>query len=317
MKIVNWIILFPILFSSSAFAEKIRINEIYYDPPGLASVESDSEFIELYVVEGGFDPSGWYVLDWDNGHKKWAIPDSCPQVNNGDYIVLHLGKDTDYDSSGAYHFCMGETSSKLSNSGDPIGLRDDKDTPQDFVTYEGGTDSELTSSDFCSWPNDGKDPLSTELKVSADSGLSLQFSVGAIHESPLQISDNSQNWITAEPTCGYENVKKETVSKPSKAVRISFEPQPFILGSSDDLKINFNLSYGADITVRIYDVRGRLCISLQEEEYFSGGENNIFWDGRDEKGRESKMGIYIFYMEVKSNQGISSLKKTIVVGKRK
>jgi len=306
---LKWIFVFTLFISFSVSAGKIRINEIYYDPPGLSSTEVDSEFIELYVVEGGFDPSGWYLLDWDSDHKKWAVPDSCPQVKTGDYIVFHFGKGTNYDSSGAYHFYMGETSSKLSNSGDPIGLRDDKDVPRDFVTYEGGTDSELTGSDFCLWPNDGVKPTGTELEVPSDSGSSMQFSGDNI--------DNSRNWIIAEPTCGYKNIKKETVSKPSEVMDISSTPQPFILDGSGNLKINFSLTYGANVTLRIYDVRGRLRDSLKEEEYFSGGINSIDWDGKDEEGREVKMGIYILYMEVRSDQGISCLKKTVVVGKRK
>lgn len=291
--------------SSPVFAGKIRINEIYYDPPSLASEEVDGEFIELYVIEGGFDPSGWYVLDWDDDHKKWVIPDLCPYINSGDYIVLHLGKGADYDSSTARHFYIGETSSKLSNSGDPIGLRDDKDVPQDFVSYDGGTDSELKSSDFCLWPNDGKNPLDYGLE--ADSGFSLQFSGDDL--------DNSKNWIVAEPTCGYQNVRREIVSKPSEAASVSVTPQPFVLGNSGDLKISFTLSYGANVTIRIYDVRGRLNVSLKEEEYFAGGENYVVWNGKNGKGRESKVGIYILYMEVKSGRGVSSLKKTIVMGK--
>lgn len=301
----KWFFILIVFASSNAFAGKIRINEIYYDPPSLASEEVDSEFIELYVVEGGFDPSGWYILDWDNDHKKWTIPASCPQVNSGDYIVLHLGKGADYDSAAARHFYIGETSSKLSNSGDPVGLRDDKDVPQDFVSYEGGTDSELAGYDFCLWPNDGKEPLDGGLE--AGSGFSLQFSGDDF--------DNSKNWIVAEPTCGYQNVRREIVSKPSEAMYVSVTPQPFILGSSGDLKISFSLSYGANVTVRIYDVRGRLCISLMEEEYSQGGENDIVWNGKDGEGRESKIGIYILYIEVKSGQGVSSLKRTIVVGK--
>ncbi|MDD5772907.1 MAG: lamin tail domain-containing protein [bacterium] len=307
--ISQWIFVFALLTSASAFAGKIRINEIYYDPPGVSSTEVDSEFIELYVVEGGFDPSGWYLLDWDSDHKKWAVPDSCPQVQTGDYIVFHFGKGANYDSSGVYHFYMGEASSKLSNSGDPIGLRDDKDIPRDFVTYKGGTDSELTANDYCSWPNDGLKPLGTELEVPSDSGFSLQFSGDNI--------DNSKNWIIAEPTCGYENVKKEIVSKPSDVTDILASPQPFIIDGSGDLKINFSLTYGANVTLRIYDVRGRLRVSLKEEASFPGGVNSVDWDGKDEEGRDVKMGIYILYMEVRSEQGVSSLKKTVVVGKRK
>ncbi|MEW6086880.1 MAG: hypothetical protein AB1498_01005 [bacterium] len=307
--IFQWILVFTLIISSPVFAEKIRINEIYYDPPGLSSEEADREFIELFVVEGGFDPSGWYILDWDSGHKKWAVPDSCPKVQTGDYVVIHIGKGTDFDSSGVFHFYMNETSSKLSNSGDPVGLRDDKDIPQDFISYEGGTDSGLTGADFCLWPNDGVNPGGNELKVPADSGFSLQFSGENI--------DRSQNWISAEPTCGYENIKKEVVSKPPEIIGLSFSPNPFILGDQGYLKIDFNLSYGADVTLRIYDVRGRLCVRLKEDEYFSGGAKTVHWDGRDKDGTEVKIGIYILYMEVRNSQGINSLKKTVVVGKKR
>lgn len=308
IRISQWIFVFIVFISFPVFAGKIRINEIYYDPPGVSSTEADSEFIELYVVEGGFDPSGWYLLDWDNDHKKWAVPDSCPQVRTGDYIIFHFGEGMNYDSAGVYHFYLGETSSKLSNSGDPVGLRDEKDVPRDFVTYEGGTDSELTGSDFYSWPNDGIKPSGAELEAPSDSGLSLQFAGDNI--------DNSRDWIIAEPTRGYENIKKEILSKPSDIMDLSFTPQPFILDGSGNLKINFSLTYGADVTLRIYDVGGRLSAGLKEEEAFSGGVNSVDWDGKDKDGREVKMGIYILYMEAKSDQGVSCLKKTVVVGKR-
>lgn len=210
MKFVNrslFVVFGLILASLTAFggAKNIRINEVYYDPPGGAAEERFHEFIELYVVEGGFDPSYWYVTDWDAG-SYWEIPPSCPVVNTGEFIVIHIGPGENVDTGPVYHFYMNSSESKLSNLGEPISLHEDNDSSHDrlvdrahdFMVYNGGTDTELAlCSPWAGWPNDGVNPTDPGPSAPADQGKSVQL-IG-------EDLDNGSNWKAGPPTVGAPN----------------------------------------------------------------------------------------------------------------
>lgn len=186
-------------------AVNIRINEIYYDPAVPSADEARMEFIELYVAEGGIDPSHWYLTDWDE-NNYWEIPKLCPEVATGDFIVVHIGPGVDDIQGPVYHFYMGNSNSQLSNIGDPITLHFDDDSNHDrlqdevldFVTYEGGSDSELSlCNPWAGWPNDGTDPTDPGAEAPNDLGKSMQLFGEDL--------DNGSNWMAGPPTEGREN----------------------------------------------------------------------------------------------------------------
>jgi Zn-dependent metalloprotease len=65
-------------------------------------------------------------------------------------------------------------------------------------------------------------------------------------------------------------------------------PNPF--GEGTDLV--FDLPAPATVTLRIYDVAGRVVRTLADQVPFEGGSHVLHWDGRDQTGRESVAGVY-------------------------
>ena len=66
-------------------------------------------------------------------------------------------------------------------------------------------------------------------------------------------------------------------------------PNPFASGTA----INYALSISTRVTIRVYDVNGRLVRSLIEAT-MPAGNHSALWDGRDTDGRDLSSGIYFF-----------------------
>jgi hypothetical protein len=64
-------------------------------------------------------------------------------------------------------------------------------------------------------------------------------------------------------------------------------PNPF----RNKTAIRFDLSRPLDVTVRIYDVRGRLVLTLADGPY-RAARHALFWDGHDCRGRAVASGLY-------------------------
>jgi flagellar hook assembly protein FlgD len=67
------------------------------------------------------------------------------------------------------------------------------------------------------------------------------------------------------------------------------------------------------LTVRIYDVRGRLIKTLVGDEPSVSGE--ISWDGKDDENRTVRIGIYVVLAEA-TGDSYSQKRTTVVVAKR-
>jgi len=70
----------------------------------------------------------------------------------------------------------------------------------------------------------------------------------------------------------------------------------------------------SELTLRIYDVKGRLVRTLVEQEPRVSGE--IVWDGKSDKNRTARAGIYLVFLEAKVEQRKLMKKTTVVVAKR-
>jgi flagellar hook capping protein FlgD len=67
------------------------------------------------------------------------------------------------------------------------------------------------------------------------------------------------------------------------------QPNPFNVGTT----IPFTLTTDANVTVRVYDVTGRLVRTLAEYAPFSVGDNSVVWDGLANNGRKTGSGVYL------------------------
>ncbi len=70
-------------------------------------------------------------------------------------------------------------------------------------------------------------------------------------------------------------------------------PNPF----NDQTIIHYTLSQPSDVSLKIFDLRGRLVRVLKGGEE-TMGSHSVFWDGKDEGGRSTPSGIYIYRLDV-------------------
>jgi hypothetical protein len=102
----------------------------------------------------------------------------------------------------------------------------------------------------------------------------------------------------------------------SDKLELTIEPNPFSPdgdGFEDEVIFRYTLPAVSELTLRIYDVKGRLIKTLMEDEPQVSGE--IRWDGKDDKNRTVRVGIYIVWAEANGTLH-SSKKMTLVVAKR-
>jgi len=98
---------------------------------------------------------------------------------------------------------------------------------------------------------------------------------------------------------GYPYLLDETVSveeeplKPLTGKTLRIYPNPF----NPDTNICFELTGGAEIELRIYNIRGQL-VRILLNEYLPEGEHTIVWNGRDTNNRSVSSGVYFAELRV-------------------
>jgi hypothetical protein len=90
---------------------------------------------------------------------------------------------------------------------------------------------------------------------------------------------------------------------PATAVELaSLPPATFALAQNDpnpfnpSTAIRFDLAAGGPVTLRIFDVRGRLVRVLADGTR-AAGRHMVEWDGRDERGRSVASGVYVYRLD--------------------
>jgi len=89
------------------------------------------------------------------------------------------------------------------------------------------------------------------------------------------------------------------------ALRGNF-PNPF----NPATVIRYELPADARVSLRIYDVAGRLVHTLVDDVIQEGGYRSAAWDGRDGQGRRVASGVYFYKLEA---NGKALRKKMILV----
>ena len=80
-------------------------------------------------------------------------------------------------------------------------------------------------------------------------------------------------------------------------------PSDYVLGGNYPNPFNpstsfeFTLPLDKRVSVRIYDVSGRLVRTLVNGEYFAEGTHTVTWNGRDDGGQPVASGAYIYTLE--------------------
>jgi len=70
-------------------------------------------------------------------------------------------------------------------------------------------------------------------------------------------------------------------------------PNPF----NPKTEISFSLPDAASVTLKVYDVTGRLVRELSSDQAFTAGTHTVVWDGRDANAQPMPSGVYFYQMQ--------------------
>jgi flagellar hook capping protein FlgD len=65
-------------------------------------------------------------------------------------------------------------------------------------------------------------------------------------------------------------------------------PNPFYAATG----IGFTLSAAGPVTLRVYDIAGRMVTELIDDQWQGAGRHELQWNGRDRRGAAAASGVY-------------------------
>jgi len=80
--------------------------------------------------------------------------------------------------------------------------------------------------------------------------------------------------------------------------------------ASNVARITFDLQQPTEVSIRVYDLRGRLVRDLVPPRRFSGGPQTVLWDGRDGDGAPVASGVY--FCRAVSEAGAGSVRVVVL-----
>lgn len=274
----------------------VIITEILWDP-----VTGCPEFIELYNLSGKvLELSDLRILVQGDGFVEDKIATPGPLLFFPyEYIVLTR----DAKSLRDYFDCRF-----------PERIIESYDLP--LLSNEGACIKILNKSlqmidEFCYKPADHF------ALINDQTGVSLER-IRIDKKTGNQSDWHSSSSLSGFGTPGYKNSQnvEDELLKPD------FKINPKIFSPDNDGRDDIMLftylfdKEGYSGNVCIFDPVGRIIKYLARNELF-GTEGYLQWDGRDESGRLSRMGIYLIYMEAFHKSGkVKKYKGTVVLAKR-
>jgi hypothetical protein len=102
---------------------------------------------------------------------------------------------------------------------------------------------------------------------------------------PSVVSFDPDDWIL----CDHHTVMTDSEQLPSALFLSQNRPNPF----NPSTTISFGLDMPADVSLRIYDVRGALIRTLIERRMDAGAYETA-WNGTDSKGAPVASGVYFY-----------------------
>ena len=130
-----------------------------------------------------------------------------------------------------------------------------------------------------------------------------QWSGGYYYKvSAIDIHGNESLWAVLSPDAV---TGTETPKAPAASYLAQNYPNPF----NPTTRIAFGLSAPGHVSLRIYDVAGRLVRALANDDR-RAGRYDVSWDGRDSNGRAVASGIYFYRLNAGA---FESTKKMILV----
>jgi len=266
----------------------------------------NDEWIELYNNTKGFiDLTGW-TLRAPDGTPDISLTGIIPPKG---YFLLERTDDETVKDIKADQIYTGA----LENTGEDLQLRDTSSNLIDSLPCE-------TSG---AWFAGEKVGAYTMERIDPSSPASLKDNWQTNNGVVRNGVDADGNPINGTPKA--ENSKmpvrpeEKSTTKTIEVTNSPFFPYRDLSSRPKEGKIKYNVPDGSRITLRIFDVRGRLVRVLIHEEVDSDGEGSVTWDGTDES-RQTILptGIYVCYIEALNENTGKVIKgtETIVVGRR-
>jgi ligand-binding sensor domain-containing protein len=128
----------------------------------------------------------------------------------------------------------------------------------------------------------------------------------------LAINKNGDLWIATirdggishfSPPKNSTSVDKQQMSSPDKFCLRSNYPNPF----NPTTTISFDLAKDGLVTLKIYDITGRLLRVLVQEQKLASA-HSILWDGLDDAGQKVAAGVYFYRIEFVDAEGDRAVK---------
>ncbi len=271
------------------------------------------------IIDGGLESGTTnYWSEW--GLKEWCVVDS--PVRSGAFVakvVDYAGSGYGYIQQKGIKISPGETYSAS------------------LWVYDNDPDGEVTIRVYwyASYDGSGSSIDKGESTPSIDSSSYQQLATGEITAPGNANSANVRVWASGTGPCAERTFYVDDVSfllvvskqdskekSTTKTIEVSnspFFPYGDISGRPTLGKIKYNVPDSSRITLRVFDVRGRLVRVLIDQEVDTDGEGSVTWNGTDESGDTLvPVGIYICYIEALSeNTGkVTKGTDTIVVGRK-
>jgi hypothetical protein len=262
----------------------LHLNEIKF-----LTFSGEAEWIE--IINAGTDPVSL---------KGWSIADARDTVEIDSLVYLYPGQ-LKVLISGALPAVYDVAESLVVALPDFLSLNNDED---DLALLEPGG----------RW----MERLHYEADWLQDEDLRRQVSLERIN--PLLSENKQENWGPSVAVAGATPATANSIYAPLKRgqQQIMVSPNPFSPdgdGFQDAAIISGELAANsARIRVQIFDLKGRLIRTLQENR-FSGRHFNLAWDGKDNSGRPARIGIYIIFMQMLDAQHgtLREMKTTVVL----
>jgi len=113
-------------------------------------------------------------------------------------------------------------------------------------------------------------------------------------------NSDSDSWENEERiTFNYESSSSPTEGKAHIwAVNLSNHPNPFNAGT----ELTFKLVTSGEVSLKVYDLRGKLIRTLLSSKNLPADEYRYRWDGKDQNGSVAPSGIYLYRLESGNRQ---------------
>jgi hypothetical protein len=80
-------------------------------------------------------------------------------------------------------------------------------------------------------------------------------------------------------------------------------PNPF----RDRTEVHFTLGRAGPVDCLVHDLLGRQVRSLARGQWFEAGAHRLLWDGRTDRGEESRAGVYFLRLRTHGDAGTRTL----------